>query len=209
EIARRAAGRRRRPAAGAARGLARARPGRRCVARRRVPGRGARRGDIGLRNGAHPAHAAGGARRSAQHGRHRPPIESSATEDSLRNRQGDGGMSARVALVTGGTGGIGTAICRRLAAGGHRVATNFRNEEKARDWQARMKADGFDIAMARGDVSTPEDAEAMVREVEKQLGPVEILVNNAGITRDGTFHKMSAQQWQEVINTNLNSVFNV
>jgi len=118
-------------------------------------------------------------------------------------------MSARVALVTGGTGGIGTAICRRLAAGGHRVATNFRNEEKARDWQARMKADGFDIAMARGDVSTPEDAEAMVREVEKQLGPVEILVNNAGITRDGTFHKMSAQQWQEVINTNLNSVFNV
>jgi acetoacetyl-CoA reductase len=118
-------------------------------------------------------------------------------------------MSARVALVTGGTGGIGTAICRRLAAGGHRVATNFRNEEKARDWQARMKADGFDNALAKGDVSTPEDAEAMVREVEKQLGPVDILVNNAGITRDGTFHKMSAQQWQEVINTNLNSVFNV
>ena len=118
-------------------------------------------------------------------------------------------MSARVALVTGGTGGIGTAICKRLAAGGHRVATNFRNEEKARDWQARMKADGFDFALAKGDVSTPEDAEAMVREVEKQVGPVDILVNNAGITRDGTFHKMSAQQWQEVINTNLNSVFNV
>ncbi|MFC3715910.1 beta-ketoacyl-ACP reductase [Luteimonas soli] len=118
-------------------------------------------------------------------------------------------MSARVALVTGGTGGIGTAICRRLAAGGHRVATNYRNEEKARDWQARMKADGFDFALAKGDVSTPEDAEAMVREVEKQLGPVDILVNNAGITRDGTFHKMGAQQWQEVINTNLNSVFNV
>ena len=118
-------------------------------------------------------------------------------------------MSARVALVTGGTGGIGTAICRRLAAGGHRVATNYRNEERARDWQARMKADGFDFALARGDVSTPGDAESMVRDVEKQLGPVDILVNNAGITRDGTFHKMSAQQWQEVINTNLNSVFNV
>ena len=118
-------------------------------------------------------------------------------------------MSARVALVTGGTGGIGTAICRRLAASGHRVATNFRNEEKARDWQARMKADGFDFALAKGDVSTPEDAEAMVREVEKQLGPVDILVNNAGITRDGTFHKMTAQQWYDVINTNLNSVFNV
>src|SRR3546814_9743644 len=130
-------------------------------------------------------------------------------ENSLRNRQGDGSMSERVALVTGGTGGIGTAICRRLAASGHRVATNYRNEERARDWQARMKADGFDFALAKGDVSTPEDAEAMVREVEKQLGPVDILVNNAGITRDGTFHKMTAQQWQEVINTNLNSVFNV
>ena len=118
-------------------------------------------------------------------------------------------MGARVALVTGGTGGIGTAICRRLAAGGHRVATNYRNEDKARAWQERMQADGVDVALAKGDVSTPEDAEAMVREVERQLGPVDILVNNAGITRDGTFHKMHAQQWQEVINTNLNSVFNV
>src|SRR3546814_2144358 len=96
-------------------------------------------------------------------------------ENSLRNQQGDGSMSARVALITGGTGGIGTAICRRLAASGHRVATNYRNEERARDWQARMKADGFDFALAKGDVSTPEDAEAMVREVEKQLGPVDIL----------------------------------
>jgi acetoacetyl-CoA reductase len=119
------------------------------------------------------------------------------------------GMNARVALVTGGTGGIGTAICRRLAANGHRVATNYRDEEKARQWQARMRADGFDVALSRGDVSTPEDAEVMVREVERQLGPVEILVNNAGITRDGTFHKMTAYQWQDVINTNLNSVFNV
>ena len=81
-------------------------------------------------------------------------------------------MNARVALVTGGTGGIGTAICRRLAANGHRVATNYRDEEKARQWQARMRADGFDVALSRGDVSTPEDAEVMVREVERQLGPV-------------------------------------
>jgi acetoacetyl-CoA reductase len=118
-------------------------------------------------------------------------------------------MTARVALVTGGTGGIGTAICKRLADGGHRVATNFRNEDKARTWAARMKDAGYGIALAKGDVSTPEEAEAMVREVERQLGPVDILINNAGITRDSTFHKMSAQQWQEVINTNLNSVFNV
>ena len=118
-------------------------------------------------------------------------------------------MTSRVALVTGGTGGIGTAICKRLADMGHKVATNYRSEEKAKAWQAQLKSQGYDIALAKGDVTSAEDAEAMVREVERALGPVEILVNNAGITRDGTFHKMSALQWQDVINTNLNSVFNV
>ncbi|MFC5569316.1 acetoacetyl-CoA reductase [Lysobacter yangpyeongensis] len=118
-------------------------------------------------------------------------------------------MQSRVALVTGGTGGIGTSIVRRLAGMGHRVATNYRNEEKAKAWQAQMRADGYDVVLARGDVSSPEEAEAMVRDVERQLGPVEILVNNAGITRDTTFHRMTAQQWNEVICTNLNSCFNV
>ena len=118
-------------------------------------------------------------------------------------------MATRVALVTGGTGGIGTAICKRLADQGHKVATNYRNEEKARAWEAHMKADGYDFTLVKGDVTSPDEAAAMVREVEDKLGPVEILVNNAGITRDGTFHKMGAQQWGDVINTNLNSVFNV
>ena len=118
-------------------------------------------------------------------------------------------MTARVALVTGGTGGIGTAICRRLAATGHKVATNYRNEEKALAWQAQLREQGIKVALARGDVSTAEEAEAMVREVERQIGPVEILVNNAGITRDTTFHRMTPQQWNEVICTNLNSCFNV
>ncbi len=118
-------------------------------------------------------------------------------------------MQSRVALVTGGTGGIGTSIVKRLAGMGHKVATNYRNEEKAKAWQAQMRAEGFEVALARGDVSSPEEAEAMVREVERQLGPVEILVNNAGITRDTTFHRMTAQQWNEVICTNLNSCFNV
>jgi acetoacetyl-CoA reductase len=118
-------------------------------------------------------------------------------------------MGARVALVTGGTGGIGTAICKRLAGLGHKVATNYRNEEKARAWQERMRQEGVDVTLVKGDVSSPEEAAAMVREVEAKLGPVDILVNNAGITRDTTFHKMTAHQWQEVINTNLNSVFNV
>ena len=118
-------------------------------------------------------------------------------------------MTSRVALVTGGTGGIGTAIVKRLARSGHRVATNYRNEEKARAWQQELAAEGLQIALAKGDVSQPEDAERMVREVESQLGPVEILVNNAGITRDTTFHKMSPQQWRDVICTNLDSCFNV
>ncbi|WP_036165428.1 acetoacetyl-CoA reductase [Noviluteimonas dokdonensis] len=118
-------------------------------------------------------------------------------------------MTSRVALVTGGTGGIGTAICRRLALTGHRVATNYRNEEKARAWQEKLRADGIEVALAAGDVSSDADAEAMVREVERQLGPVDILVNNAGITRDTTFHKMTSQQWREVITTNLDSCFNV
>ena len=118
-------------------------------------------------------------------------------------------MSSRVALVTGGTGGIGTAIVKRLADMGHKVATNYRNEERGRAWQAKMKDAGYDVFLAKGDVTSPQEAEAMVREVEAALGPIDILVNNAGITRDGTFHKMKAEQWSDVINTNLNSVFNV
>ena len=118
-------------------------------------------------------------------------------------------MTTRVALVTGGTGGIGTAICKKLADQGHKVATNYRSEEKAKAWQAQMKADGYDFTLVKGDVTSPEEAEAMVKELEEKVGPVDILVNNAGITRDGTFHKMKADQWNDVINTNLNSVYNV
>ena len=118
-------------------------------------------------------------------------------------------MTARVALVTGGTGGIGSAICRKLADMGHKVATNYRNEEKTQAWLQDMRAQGYDIVAVKGDVTSPEEAEALVREVETKLGPVDILVNNAGITRDGTFHKMSVPQWGDVINTNLNSVFNM
>ena len=118
-------------------------------------------------------------------------------------------MTSRVALVTGGTGGIGSAICKKLADLGHKVATNYRNEEKTQAWLKDMRAQGYDFTAVKGDVTSPEEAEALVRDVEAKLGPVDILVNNAGITRDGTFHKMSATQWGDVINTNLNSVFNV
>lgn len=101
-------------------------------------------------------------------------------------------MTSRVALVTGGTGGIGTAICKRLADQGHRVASNFRNEEKAREWQQRMQAQGYEFALFRGDVASSDHARALVDDVEAALGPIEVLVNNAGITRDTTFHRMTA-----------------
>jgi acetoacetyl-CoA reductase len=118
-------------------------------------------------------------------------------------------MTSRIALVTGGTGGIGTAICRYLAGMGHKVATNYRSEAKAQAWQDEQRKSGFEFTLVKGDVSDQASTTAMVREVEKQLGPIDILVNNAGITRDTTFHKMNSEQWQDVIATNLGSCFNV
>jgi acetoacetyl-CoA reductase len=116
---------------------------------------------------------------------------------------------SRVALVTGGTGGIGTAICQRLAQMGHRVVTNYRHLGKAKTWQEQQQALGYNFHIVPGDVSSAEEAEAMAKQIEAEVGPVDILINNAGITRDTTFHRMSALQWHEVINTNLNSCFNV
>jgi acetoacetyl-CoA reductase len=117
-------------------------------------------------------------------------------------------MTQRVALVTGGTGGIGTAICRRLAGMGHRVATSYRNRDKALAWQQRLRGAGIDVLLVPGDVSAPDSARAMVEAVQERLGPVDILVNNAGITRDATFHRMTPEEWSEVIRTNLDSCFN-
>jgi len=119
------------------------------------------------------------------------------------------GITQRTALVTGGTGGIGTAIVRYLARQGHRVATNYRDEAKAAAWREDMIRDGIDVVMVPGDVADPASAASMVRSIEDLAGPIEILINNAGITRDTTFHKMDFQQWTDVVNTNLNAVFNV
>jgi acetoacetyl-CoA reductase len=112
-------------------------------------------------------------------------------------------------LVTGGTGGIGTAIVKRLARNGHRVATNYRSEEKAKAWQAQLKAEGFDCLIVPGDVADFGSCQAMIKEIEAQLGGIDIVINNAGITRDTTFHRMSPQQWSDVIATNLTSCYNV
>ncbi len=120
-------------------------------------------------------------------------------------------MQNRVALVTGGIGGIGTAVCIELAKGGAKVAANYypAEAEKAQEWQAKMKSEGYDMMVVPGDVTDTESCKAMVAQVESELGSIDILVNNAGITRDGTFKKMSAEQWNAVIDTNLNSVYNV
>lgn len=118
---------------------------------------------------------------------------------------------ARIALVTGGIGGIGTAICTRLAKDGCRVVANHHPSEAdaAEEWKKARAAEELDIATIAADVSSFEDSTRMIAEIADQHGPIDILVNCAGITRDKTFKKMEAAQWQAVINVNLNSVFNV
>ncbi|NII10264.1 acetoacetyl-CoA reductase [Oleiagrimonas sp. C23AA] len=118
-------------------------------------------------------------------------------------------MTQRIALVTGGTGGIGTAIVRRLHAAGHRVVSNYRSEDRARAWQERLASEGVPAELVHGDVADPKSCQAMIDEIEKRVGSVDILINNAGITRDTTFHRMTYEQWNEVINTNLSACFNV
>jgi acetoacetyl-CoA reductase len=117
-------------------------------------------------------------------------------------------MAKRIALVTGATGGLGTDMCKKLYQDGFTVVGNFRTAAKGDEWMKKMKADGLDIRLFEGDVSKYESAEIMIQAIEKEVGPIDILVNNAGITRDKPFHKMTKEQWYEVIDTNLNSVFN-
>ncbi len=112
---------------------------------------------------------------------------------------------ARVALVTGGTRGIGHAISVALKSAGYRVAASYAGNDAAA--QAFQVDTG--IPVYKFDVASYEASEKAVKQVEKDLGPVDVLVNNAGITRDTMFHKMTKQHWDEVIGTNLNGLFNV
>ncbi len=118
-------------------------------------------------------------------------------------------LKGKVALVTGGTGGIGAAICLKLTESGAKVATNYRNEEKAKAWQAEAKKAGHEIAIYQADVSDFGACQALVDQVEKDLGPIDILVNNAGITKDGMFKKMSKEKWDAVMDINLDGLFNI
>ncbi len=111
----------------------------------------------------------------------------------------------RVAVVTGGSRGIGAAISKALKAAGYTVAANYAGNDEA----AAKFREETGIPVYKWDVSSYEACAAGLAEVEKDLGPIDVVVNNAGITRDGFFHKMSPDQWNAVINTNLNSLFNM
>ena len=116
----------------------------------------------------------------------------------------------RVALVTGGMGGLGEAICVKLAAMGDTVVTTHSpGNTKAAEWQQAMRSQGHEFRAYPCDVSDWESAVACVRKVVADLGHVDVLVNNAGITRDMTFKKMDKTSWDQVIKTNLDSCFNM
>jgi len=111
----------------------------------------------------------------------------------------------RVAVVTGGTRGIGAAISKALKAAGYKVAANYGgNDAAAQAFKAETS-----IPVYKWDVSAYEACANGIKQVESDLGPIEVLVNNAGITRDTMFHRMKPEQWTEVINTNLGSLFNM
>jgi acetoacetyl-CoA reductase len=117
-------------------------------------------------------------------------------------------LNKRIVLVTGATGGLGTAMCKKLYQDGYRVVGNYHTKEKAEKWMDKMKQEGFDIQLFYGDVSDFESTGKMIKEIEDKIGPIDTLVNNAGITRDGRLINMKLEDWHAVINTNLNSVFN-
>ncbi len=121
-------------------------------------------------------------------------------------------MNKRVALVTGGTGGIGTAICQEMQRLDYQViACYFKhgNHDLAREWQKKQSHQGFNIDIAYADISSFNDCEKLTELVLEKYGKIDALVNNAGITNDTTLKKMAPEQWQDVINANLNSVFNM
>ena len=129
-------------------------------------------------------------------------------EEAWRDRSQP--VIARIAFVSGGMGGIGSAICRRFAQSGHTVVAGcLPGYERKQEWLDAMRSQGFRVHAAEGDVAEFDSCAEMFYNVRSIVGPIDILVNNAGITRDAVFKRMTEQDWMAVINTNLNSVFNV
>ncbi|MCI3951016.1 MAG: phbB [Burkholderiales bacterium] len=119
-------------------------------------------------------------------------------------------MAQRVTVVTGGMGGLGEAVCAKLAKIGYKVvATYSPGNKKWGDWLAGMKKQGYDFHAAEVDVADYESCQRAVAHIQSEVGPIDVLVNNAGITRDTTFRKMEKAGWDAVLRTNLDSVFNM
>lgn len=119
-------------------------------------------------------------------------------------------MDKKTALVTGGMGGIGTSICQRLYKNGFRVIVGCTpNSLRKDEWLAKQQVTGFDCDFLENDVSSWESVANAFQAAKERLGKIDVLVNNAGITRDSSFKKMTPNKWNDVINTNLNSLFNV
>lgn len=117
---------------------------------------------------------------------------------------------ARVALVTGGMGGLGETISTRLSSAGYKVAvTHSPSNKKSEEWKSEMKSHGHDFYAVGCDVADFDSCQEAAKKVQSEVGPVDVLVNNAGITRDMTFKKMKKTDWDAVIDTNLDSVFNM
>ncbi len=119
-------------------------------------------------------------------------------------------MAQRVAVVTGGMGGLGEAICIKLSKMGYRVVTTYSpGNKKANEWLADMKKQNYEFHAVPADVADFDSCAKAVKQVETEVGPIDVLVNNAGITRDMTFRKMGKVDWDAVMRTNLDSVFNM
>lgn len=116
-----------------------------------------------------------------------------------------------IAIVTGSIGGIGTAICKHLFRDGKTVVATFRekNKEAAISWQNSLRAEGIVVDIYPVDVSSFDSCQTLIQQVEKDIGTISILVNNAGITDDATMKKITLDQWNNVLRTNLDSVFNM
>jgi acetoacetyl-CoA reductase len=136
--------------------------------------------------------------------------QSEIVEDPASSHTAGQPVVARIAFVSGGMGGIGTAICRRLGRAGHTVVAGcLPDYDKKKEWLGKMRSEGLRVHAAEGDVGEFDSCAAMFKQISDKVGPVDILINNAGITRDSVFKRMTEQDWMAVINTNLNSVFNV
>ena len=118
-------------------------------------------------------------------------------------------MSKRIAVVTGGIGGLGTEICKHLAQAGNTVIAADLGARKERIAAFRNDMQGFDVHFEGADVGDFETCAALVRKIESERGSLDILVNSAGITRDGTLRKMERSQWDDVLRINLDGVFNM